>query len=171
MLYLIVPWTEGQAFFSLVDWCFTVKMVLDIFTLLIHGRASAPPRGTSSTRSSLPSSICSRSSLFFFRQEVIRLMIFRKQHRFLFHEKVIVAVFSLFLSTSCFLLKRGKGQDQLGKNNSMKKKIKSVSGQWPIQLAYPCFCNLYILSERGTVSLQCFYQEHSTIKFGCNSRS
>lgn len=55
-----------------------VKMVLDIITLLIHGRASAPPRRTSSTRSSLPSSICSRSSLFFFRQEVIRLMIFRK---------------------------------------------------------------------------------------------
>lgn len=33
----------------------------------------------------------------------------------------------------------------------MKKKVKPVSGQWPIQLAYPCFCNLYILSERETL--------------------
>lgn len=104
-------------FFLLEERVLNFKMVLNIFTLLFHGRASASPRGTSSTRPSLPSSICSRSSFFFFRQEVIRLMIIRKQHRFLFHEKVIVPVFfSLLLGTSCFLLKKRKGQKRLGES-------------------------------------------------------
>ena len=95
--------------------------MLNIVTLLFHGRTSVPPRGTSSTRPSLLSPICGRSSLFLFRQEVIRLMIFRKQHCFLFHEKVIVAVFSLLLSASCFLLTRERV-----KSNLEKKKVKLV---------------------------------------------
>ena len=122
------------------------ERVLNIVTSLCHGRALASLRGTRSTRPRLPSSICNRSSFFLFRQEVIRLLIFRKQHRFLFHEKVIVKViFSLLLSTSCFLLKKERVKSDKGN----EKKVKSASSQWPLQLELILlffFFNFYIFS-------------------------
>lgn len=128
-------------------------MVLNIVTLLFHGRASVSPRRTSSTRPSLPSSICGRSSFFFFfRQEVIRLVIFRKQHRFLFHEEVIVVVFSLLLRASCFLLTREKVK-------SGWQWLNEEEGKTCFKPAYPGFCNLHIWSGEDWESMSVFTKD------------